>query len=253
MSGILLDGQIISYEALGRGRPVIFLHSWVGSWRYWFPAMQVASKAFHAFAPDMYGFGETSRDSMRYTIDQQTGLVSRFLDEMGLGKVAIIGHGLGALVGFNVCIRWPQSVAQMMAISCPLYYDSIHSRMRTSSLPDLIHWLGARSPEAELLLADAAKADPQAIQVSIENFQSESLFSKMRDTQVPCLLVYGQNDPAIPVPAFEGSSGFPIMMHKIVFEKSGHFPMIDEENRFNHLLMDFLALAPGVSPRELRL
>jgi len=252
MSSILLDGQIVSYETLGRGRPVIFLHSWVGSWRYWFPAMQVASKAFHAFALDMCGFGETSRDRQRYTIEHQTELLTRFLDEMGLGKVAIIGHGLGALVGFNLCIRLPQTIDRIMAISCPLYYDSIHSRMRTASVPDLVNRLGARSPEAKLLLADAAKADPQAIQVSIESFQPESLFGKMRATQVPCLLIYGQNDPAISSPASDDAIRWEHLLHQVVFEKSGHFPMIDEANRFNRLLMDFLVLSSGVSPRELR-
>jgi len=214
--------------------------------------MQVASKAFHAFALDLCGFGETTRNPMRYTIEQQTDLLCHFLDEMGLGKVAIIGHGLGALVGFNVCTRWSQSVARMMAISCPLYYDSIHPRMRTSSLPDLIHWLGVRSPEGELLLADAAKADPQAITVSIDSFQSNDLFHEICQTQVSCLLAYGKHDPAIFTSGFDDPGRLPVMMHPVIFEKSGHFLMIDEETRFNHLLMDFLVLDSGVSPRELR-
>jgi pimeloyl-ACP methyl ester carboxylesterase len=43
------------------------------------------------------------------------------------------------------------------------------------------------------------------------------------------------------------------MMQHVILEKSGHFPMIDEEPRFNRLLMDFLLLDSGGSPRELRL
>jgi pimeloyl-ACP methyl ester carboxylesterase len=91
MSAILLDGMIVHYEVLGRGRPIIFLHGWVGSWRYWIASMQVASTSFRAYGLDLWGFGESAHDPMRYTIDQQTDLLSRFLDEMGIGKVALVG------------------------------------------------------------------------------------------------------------------------------------------------------------------
>jgi pimeloyl-ACP methyl ester carboxylesterase len=253
MSAILVEGQIVHYEVLGRGRPIIFLHGWVGSWRYWISSMQVASTSFRAYGIDLWGFGESAHDTARYSIDQQTDLLGRFLDEMGIGKVALVGHGLGALVGFNFCSRWTQSVDRMMAVNCPLYYDSINARLRTSSLPDLINWLGSKAPEATTALADASKADPQAITDSIISFQSNGLFGKMRDTQIPCLLVYGQNDPAIPAPPADNSISLPHMMHHVVLESSGHFPMIDETARFNRLLTDFLALDSGVSPRELQL
>ena len=42
-------------------------------------------------------------------------------------------------------------------------------------------------------------------------------------------------------------------MHQIVFESSGHFPMLDESSKFNRLLADFLNLNSGVSPRQLQL
>ena len=200
MSAILLEGQIVHYEVLGRGRPIIFLHGWVGSWRYWITSMQVASTSFRAYGLDMWGFGESARDPLRYSIDHQTDLLSRFLDELGIGKVALVGHGLGALVSFNFCARWPKSVDRIMVINCPMFYDSINTRMRTSPLPDLINWLGSKTPEAATALSDASKADPQAITASINSFQSNGLFGQMRQTDIPCLMVYGQNDPAIPAP-----------------------------------------------------
>jgi hypothetical protein len=43
------------------------------------------------------------------------------------------------------------------------------------------------------------------------------------------------------------------MMHHIVLDGTGHFPMLDESARFNRLLTDFLALDSGVSPRELQM
>ena len=41
--------------------------------------------------------------------------------------------------------------------------------------------------------------------------------------------------------------------HAVLFEQSGHFPMLDESSQFGRLLMDFLALASGESPRDLQL
>ncbi len=55
MSAILLDQQIVHYEVLGRGRPIIFLHGWVGSWRYWIPVMQAASEFLPGLCPRPVG------------------------------------------------------------------------------------------------------------------------------------------------------------------------------------------------------
>ena len=43
------------------------------------------------------------------------------------------------------------------------------------------------------------------------------------------------------------------MMHHIVFEDSGHFPMLDEPSRFHRLVVDFLELSSGESPQQLQL
>src|SRR5512143_1495651 len=132
MSAILLDQSIIHYEALGRGRPILFLHGWVGSWRYWIAAMQVASTSFRAYALDLYGYGDTAHDPPNYTIEKQAGLLDRFLSEMGIGKVAIVGHGLGALVGLSFIEQFPASVDRIMAVNCPLSLGAINPRLRTA-------------------------------------------------------------------------------------------------------------------------
>ena len=215
--------------------------------------MQVASTSFRAYALDLWGFGDSARDPLRYSVDQQTDLLTNFLDAMGIGKVALVGHGLGALIGFNFTTHWPQSVDRVMAVNAPLHSEAINDRLKTSSLPDLINWLGSKTPEGLAALADAIKADPKAILASVNGSPYNSLFGQLRDTQIPCLLVYGQNDPAVPIPPPDDSIELPHMMHHVVLEGSGHFPMIDDAARFNRLLTDFLTLDSGVSPRELQM
>lgn len=90
MSAALLDDKIVHYEVLGRGRPIIFLHGWVGSWRYWVPAMQTAAMSFRAHAFDLWGFGDTAHELSCYFMEQQATLLDRFMQEMGIGKVALI-------------------------------------------------------------------------------------------------------------------------------------------------------------------
>jgi pimeloyl-ACP methyl ester carboxylesterase len=253
MSAIILDSSIVHYEALGRGRPIVFLHDWVGSWRYWISAMQVASTSFRAYALDLFGFGDTSRNPLRYSLEKQSDLVNRFLEEMGIGKVALVGHGLGALVAFAFVRQWPRSVDRMMAINCPLEYNAVNARLRTAPMADLIDWLSSRTPESAQALADASKTDPQAVMASMAGLQVNNLFGAVLDLNVPCLLVYGANDPAIVIPSLEKADTYPMHIHQINLDGAGHFPMIDNPVQFHRLLTDFLVLDSGMSPRELQL
>lgn len=253
MSAIILDGSMVHYEALGRGRPVVFLHGWAGSWRYWINAMQVASTSFRAYALDLFGFGDTSRDPLHYPLDKQADLINRFLEEMGIGKVALVGHDLGALVALSFIKQWPKSVDRVMAINCPLEYDSLNARMRTASATELVEWLTSRTPEAIAALSDASKVDPQAVSASMAGLQANNIFADIRNLGVPGLFVYGSNNPAIILPSQEKSDSFPMHMHQVTLEGAGHFPMVDNPTQFNRLMTDFLALESGVSPRELQM
>ena len=83
--------------------------------------------------------------------------------------------------------------------------------------------------------------------------QSNNLFVDIRNLGVPCLMVYGPNDPAIATPSAEKVDALPSHMHQVSLENSGHFPMIDNPTQFNRLMTDFLALDSGASPKELQL
>ncbi len=98
MSVVILQDEIVHYEVLGRGKPLIFLHGWVGSWRYWIPAMQSASVSFRTYALDLWGFGDSAKAANNYSLEQQVNLVNLFTQEMGIGRIALIGHGLGAII-----------------------------------------------------------------------------------------------------------------------------------------------------------
>jgi pimeloyl-ACP methyl ester carboxylesterase len=111
--------------------------------------------------------------------------------------------------------------------------------------------LSNRTPESTTALADASKADPQAVTASINGLQAANLYPNFRVLNIPSLFVYGENDPAVTAP--EESMINSTMIHQIVLEGASHFPMLEDSTKFNRLLTDFLALESGASPSELQL
>jgi pimeloyl-ACP methyl ester carboxylesterase len=253
MSAIILRNEIVHYEVLGRGRPLVFLHGWIGSWRYWIPSMQTASVSFRAYAIDLWGFGDTAKNPNRYLLSEQMNLLDKFMDEMGIGKIALIGHGLGAIIALMYAEQHPRYVDRVMAISTPLSDGLINPRMRQDSPTELAEWLVGNNPDAESIRLEAPKTDQDAILRSLHNLDAISLNNLPERLTTPCLLVHGVNDLAIEVPQRDRLSTLPNHIHHIKLNTSGHFPMIDQPNKFNRLVTDFLTLESGESPRQLQL
>jgi pimeloyl-ACP methyl ester carboxylesterase len=100
---------------------------------------------------------------------------------------------------------------------------------------------------------EAPKADHNAVIRTINNLNSLELLQLTQNVTTPCLFVNGLDDPAISIPNQEILSQFPQNFHTITFNQSGHFPMLNQPNKFNRLLFDFLSLESGKNPSHLQL
>jgi pimeloyl-ACP methyl ester carboxylesterase len=250
MSAIMLESKIVHYEVLGRGRPVLFLHGWIGSWRYWIPVMQAVSSMYRAYALDFWGFGDTARASQCYPLNQQVKLVQDVLDQMGIGRIALIGHGLGAAVAMLTALSDPQRFDRLMLVGFPFEESQISARMQTNSPPELCEWLVGRGWQDELDFADVRKVDADALQQSLVGLNDTGLQQAWLELQRPCLFVYAGKDLLVTPPEMPD---LPDWAHVIHFENSGHFMMHAESSQFNRLVLDFLSLESGVSPQQLQL
>ena len=253
MSIVTLDGELIHYEVLGRGRPVFFLHGWVGSWRYWIPAMQAASASYRTYALDFWGFGDTAKQADHYLLDEQVKLIGNFMEKLGIVKAPLVGHGLGAVAALEFALQSPEKVDRLMLTGLPVSNIALNTRLKTATITELVDWLLAKLPWAEPVRSEAAKTDPRAVKTFLTAVQDLNLLDLSMRLGTPCLIVNGQNDPIVELPPAELLVTLPEMTHEIVFDTSGHFPMLDEPAKYNRLLADFLSLATGVSPCQLQL
>jgi pimeloyl-ACP methyl ester carboxylesterase len=123
MSAITVDGELVHYEKLGRsGRPVVLVHGWLGSWRYWIPVMQHLHMRYRVYALDLFGYGDSGKNPTKYTLQQQVDMLEEFMDQLAIKKAAFVGHGLGAMVLAEFAFRHQtERVPRAMLISTPLF------------------------------------------------------------------------------------------------------------------------------------
>lgn len=254
MSAVILQNEIVHYEVLGRGKPIVFLHGWVGSWRYWIPAMQTASTSYRSYAIDFWGYGDTSKNPDRFLLADQVNLLKSFLEHLGIGRVAIIGHSLGGIVAQMYASRFPDSVDRMMIISTPSETVKTSPRLLSDSPLELAAWLLERSKNTDAVRIEVPKTHTEAIRSSINGLDPGQLVEQTTRLGIPTLFVHGTSDEALHLETNENLlDNMPEQVHLIYFEQSGHFPMLDEANKFNRLMVDFLALKPGETPANLQL
>jgi pimeloyl-ACP methyl ester carboxylesterase len=242
MSAIILESSLVHYEALGRGKPLLFLHDWLGSWRYWVPTMVDMSSTNRAYALDFWGFGDSDKVATRYTVAGYVGQVELFLNQMGIDKVPIIGHGLGGVIGVYFADAHPDRVEQLLTVSMPLSGEYIArplSGFSGGENPARVI-LGRKLKSYEEVDIEAGKTDGNAVVESVRSVMAENLLETLERLDLPVLLVCGRGDPIIQMPEDDVLDQLDYNVYPFVFETAQHYPMLDETTKFNRLLRDFL-------------
>jgi pimeloyl-ACP methyl ester carboxylesterase len=237
---------------IGRGKPVLFIHGWIGSWRYWVPTMQTISSTNRAYALDLWGFGDSAKNG-QYSLKDQVEFVRAFIEKIGLSRVTIVGHNLGAIVAHEFAILNPELVEKILSISFPLSFDLLNSRVLLGEHIGLIDKLLGKGIETEAVRSDESKNDPNAIQTTVAELEKTTYLSNLNSFGKTSLLVFGQNDSVVRVPSTEKIQSLGSNIQTIIFEQSGHFPMLDESSKFSRLLSEFLELGEDDSPHNLQI
>ena len=251
MSAIVIDGTVVHYESWGRGPPLILLHGWIGSWRYWMKTMEAMSTHYRAYAIDLWGFGDSAKVKSRYNMVSYVRLLNDFLDQMGIQEGACVGHSLGGAVALILASRRPERVSRLVTVSTPLQPTAMSGRLRSFSntLATQLLWhqddawpkrlVSLARADYDEINAEAGKADPEAISESMRSLAAIDLVQELGRVKVPKLAILGRNDPLIEAAQATEIASRLYQSRAIVMEKSRHFPMLEEPVAFHRLLRDF--------------
>ena len=244
MSAVVIDGGLIHYEAFGRGRPVLFLHGWLGSWRYWMTTMEAISDRYRTYALDLWGFGDSDKSKPRYEISDYVTLINNFSENMVIREAPIVGHSLGAMIALEYTARYPDRVKKVMAVSMPVTSDSISRKLidfsSNSVFSKMLWWRQIAHKEVQ---KEAQKTGEGVVNASVQSAAQIDLKSRLQlieQSESLVLAVYGEKDDMVdPAPLRELNGGWK-NVRPIGLAESKHFPMLEEAAKFNRLLQDFL-------------
>jgi pimeloyl-ACP methyl ester carboxylesterase len=254
MSAVVIDGGIVHYESLGRGRPLVFVHGWLGSWRYWMATMGELSDTYRTYALDLWGFGDSDKSQPRYTLAHYVTLLRSFLDELGIQRTPIVGHSLGAAVALRLALTDAERIDRMALISLPFSEQDVNGKALASGKSTLGAGLFGAPVEYGPVLSELDKTDRQAIDMSVSSMSGVDVGSHLDSLRTPSLIVCGSKDPIVTPPRDEFFAtpaqllpdGSPSAVRAILMAGLRHFPMLEEASQFNRLLRDFLALDVSV-------
>ena len=130
---IRTNGVDLRVVEAGSGPLVVLCHGFPElshSWRHQLPAL--AAAGYHAVAPDMRGYGGSTRPEAidAYDILHLTGDVLGLMDAMGEERAVLVGHDWGAPVVWNLALRAPHRVRGVASMSVPYTPRSEHPPTR---------------------------------------------------------------------------------------------------------------------------
>ena len=122
-TAMLRSGIALPYAETGspgRSVPVVLVHAYVESWRYFEHVLRSLPESVHAFAPTQRGHRSVKGKVAGYRISDFATDIVDFLDVVGAARAVLVGASSGGLVSQAVTTSHPERVAGLVLISSPV-------------------------------------------------------------------------------------------------------------------------------------
>jgi pimeloyl-ACP methyl ester carboxylesterase len=264
VSSFTTDQGIVHYEVYGRGRPVILLHGWLGSWGLWQDTMTYLGRYYRTYALDFWGFGESGKKRESYNVQDFVSLVDQFMQHLGIERAPLVGHSMGGTVSLAVAMQYPQRVRKVVVIGSPIVGSSLSLLLKMFGRKTIAYivyhnlWglragfrlmssYYTRDPRwPGMMDRDLSQTTLESFLLSIASLRKTDLRPRLSELFVPVMGMYGDKDIVVHPEQWKPlQDGAPTCRIER-FPTAGHFIMLDDPWRFKEVLHDFLGCpTPG--------
>lgn len=109
-----VNGVRLHYLTAGKGQPVILLHGYAQNSHMWRPLIVELAKSRLVIAPDLRGFGQSSKPDSGYDKKTMAQDVHDLAMSLGLKRASIVGHDIGLMVAYAYAAQYPAEVDRVV-------------------------------------------------------------------------------------------------------------------------------------------
>jgi pimeloyl-ACP methyl ester carboxylesterase len=261
---------------------IVFVHGHAGSWTNWLAQLPELSKTHRVIAPDLPGFGRSPMPSHPISMTEYARDIDEVMEQLGVSSACVVGNSMGGFIAAELAIRFPQRVSSLVLVSAAgvatRYMYTPARLMERSGYERFLATIGpwtrishrrasrlVRRPRLRAAALGLVAAHPQhlpseiawelirgagmpAIAPAGRAIANYDFRDRLPEIACPTLVVWGARDLIVPPSGADEFARLIPDAQKVIFEDTGHVPMIERPARFNALLAEFLAGAvPGVS------
>jgi 2-hydroxymuconate-semialdehyde hydrolase len=262
---ILANGIKTNYHDIGTGDVTLLIHGsgpGVTAWANWQRTIPALEQQGRVVAPDMVGFGYTDQlEDGAYGLDKWVEHIFAFMDELDIESANVVGNSFGGALALAMASRKPPRVRRLVlmgsvGVTFPItngldavwgykpslenmqeilqYFAFDRSRL-TPALAEMRYQASIR-PGCSEAFAQMFPA-PRQRWVDAMTTPEESLRQLSHET----LIVHGREDRVIP-------TSTSLRLHSLIpnsqlhiYSQCGHWTQIEQADRFNRLVANFLA------------
>lgn len=270
---VTLHGHSITYVQKGTGPVVLLIHGMAGSLETWRSVIDPLARSATVLAVDLPGHGTSSPGGGDYSLGSLAAGLRDVLTTLGHDRVTLVGHSLGGGIAMQFSYQFPEMTERLVLVSSGGLGLEVNPVLRAATLPGANLFLSvtaeatrrasgiaqrvlraAHSPASpgldELVRSYASLADAErrsaflATVRSVVGLGGQTVRAEDRlylAKGLPVLLIWGAEDPIIPVEHARAAHDLLPDSRLEVFEGVRHFPHVEAPERFVTTLEDFCA------------
>lgn len=264
-----VEGVPVHYQEAGdtNAPTLILIHGFVSSTLVWSEVfLPLAAAGFRVIAPDLLGYGYSGKPRHGdYTIEAQAQMIVGLMQRLEIESAILVGSSYGGAVAATIALDYPERIDRLVLISAVtndapkkfLLLRATSSRVLGDVLGPLLmgsrqvlRWRMKKNYYRQGRAFDEKKLASRHHALSTVNTQRAVLRTLRRWhasyiereahlIDQPTLLVWGENDPEIPLSDGERLRDSMPNARLIVFRDCGHLPQEEFPQQFVQVVAGF--------------
>ena len=251
---------------------MVLLHGIAGTSATWDAVIPRLAEHYDVLAPDLLGHGESAKPRGDYSLGAYANALRDLLEALGKNRATLVGHSLGGGIAMQFAYQFLGRCERLVLVDSGGLGREVHPLLRAAALPGaelVLPWLSTTTSRGvgalvrgmnrlgiragpdldETWRSFVSLREPAARRVFIQTVRGVMDLSGQRVIAnerlylaegLPTLIVWGENDPLIPVRHARASHERIAGSRLEIFPEAGHFPHRDDPERFAKVLADFI-------------